>query len=84
MTTKETQKISKANRALGETNSRTLELVEDCLINGNCGPDDGAASQETRKLVAYIVDAVSCILLIAPQDRNQANVENCQKQAVSE
>ena len=57
--------------------NRTLDLVEQCVVDGDCGPQDPNANDGTVRIVNYMIDAVGCILLIDPPARTPQDVERC-------
>lgn len=76
--TADTREIGKGAKATSQVNQQILRLVEQCVVDGLCGPENEGA----QKVVEYIVDAIGCVLLIEPAQRTIENVELCKIHAV--
>lgn len=68
------------NHKSSKTNGRTLKLVEQCVVDGQCGPSTGA-DPETIKVINYLIDAVGCVLLIEPSNRIPTDITRCKMEA---
>lgn len=69
-------------RRSSETNTKILNLVQDCVVEGHCGPATDQPDPQTVKIVNYIVDSVNCVLLTPPENRTEQTIENCKQNAV--
>jgi hypothetical protein len=58
-------------------NQRTLKLVEQCVVDGDCGPQSGGTDDGTIRIVNYMIDAVGCILLVDPPARTPDDIQRC-------
>ena len=64
-----------------QSNGRILELVERCVVDGECGPTTENPDPQTVKVINYLVDSVACVLLVSPEERTQETIDNCKIEA---